>query len=215
MDANLKKYIDKYDKWLGEKTISFSSRVIPVAESIESVQQLIPSMQAVDILKGAKTITLAKCICRQRYKNCDRPQEVCFVLNEAGEKWARQGLSRKINLDEAIAVAGEANSNGLVHLTLYKPDHEIFALCSCCSCCCHDLQLVLSCGKDYLLAKSDFIAVDDPDDCIDCGACMDRCQFNARKMEGGAMLYDDRLCRGCGLCITSCPQESIEMAPKA
>ena len=128
MDANLKGYINKYDKWLEQDLISHSSKVIPIKESLDNVKHIIPSQQAMRILKEARLISLAKCVCRQRYKNCDRPLEVCFVLNESGEKWIEKKLSREIDFKEAKIILKQANQTGLVHLTLYKPDHEVFAL---------------------------------------------------------------------------------------
>ncbi len=64
MDEWLKKYIDKYDKLISEEKISYSSKVIPVNESLQNVQHILPSAQVAEILKGAELITLAKCICR-------------------------------------------------------------------------------------------------------------------------------------------------------
>ena len=211
MDEFLKSYIDKYDRWFSENRISYSSRVIPVKESLEGVKHMIPTIQARDILAQARVITIADCLCRSRYKNCDRPREVCFILNGAGEQWIEKGLSKKINLDQAGSVLKKANQSGLVHMTLYRPDHKVFALCSCCSCCCHDLQLVLGYGKDYIMLKSDYIARSLPEECLHCGQCVDRCQFNARQMTESGMVYDPEKCSGCGLCITPCPGNAIEM----
>lgn len=214
MDTNLKNYITKYDRWLSEKTISFSSKVVPVKESMEPVKHVLPSQQAGAILANAHTITLAKCICRQKYNNCDNPLEVCFILDKTGEQWAKKGLSRKITLEEAQKVLTKTNQSGLVHLTLYKPDHALFALCSCCSCCCHDLQLVLNWGKGYILMHADYLAQDDSDLCIQCGECVARCPFNARKFDGETLAYESSTCYGCGLCVTTCPVSAIGMVKK-
>ncbi|MCP3873272.1 MAG: 4Fe-4S dicluster domain-containing protein [Desulfobacteraceae bacterium] len=214
MDTYLKGFINKYDKWIEQDLISYSSKVIPITESIENVKHIIPSQQATQVLKEAKLITLAKCICRQKYKNCNKPLEVCFVLNKTGEKWIEKGLSKKVEFNEAKTVLTQANQSGLVHLTLYQPDHEVFALCSCCSCCCHDLQLVMTYGKEYILTKSDYIAYDDPQKCIHCGECADRCEFNARTYKNIQMMYDPNSCYGCGLCITTCPETAIVLSKK-
>lgn len=211
MDTHLKTYIDKYDKWLAEKSISFSSKVIPVGESLDAVKQILPSRQAEKILENARLIAQADCLCRTRYNRCDKPRDVCMILNETGEKWIRDGRAREIPFDRAKEILKVANSAGLVHLTLYQPDHELFAFCSCCSCCCHDLQLVMAHGKDYILTKADYAAVDDHDSCISCGEFVARCQFRARHMDEGEMIYDPALCRGCGLCVTTCPGEAIRM----
>ncbi|MBU1341473.1 MAG: 4Fe-4S binding protein [Proteobacteria bacterium] len=214
MDAYLEGFINKYDNWLKGNLIAYSSKVIPIGESLDHTKHIIPSQQAVQILKDAQLITLAECICRGRYKNCDKPLEVCFVLNETGEKWIEKGLSRKVDINEAKTILKQANRAGLVHLTLYKPDHEVFALCSCCSCCCHDLQLVMKFGKAYILARSDYIAEDDPKKCIHCGKCAERCEFNARTYENMEMNYDPEHCYGCGLCITTCPENAIALNQK-
>lgn len=214
MDKHLKSYIDKYDRWLKEKTISHSSRVIPIKESIEEVQQVIPSEQALDILKKAELITLAECDCRKRYKRCDKPLEVCFILDDAGQKWIQKKLSRKIDIQTAEKILEQANKSGLVHMTLYQPDHKVFALCSCCSCCCHDLQLVLDHGKSYIMLKSDFIAEDDIELCQSCGECVERCEFRARSFKDHTLLYNADLCTGCGLCMTTCDFGAIRMTPR-
>jgi hypothetical protein len=67
MDSHLKKYIDKYDKWL---------KVIPVGESLDTVNRILPSQQAEKILKDARLIALLECVCRTRYNRCDKPRHV-------------------------------------------------------------------------------------------------------------------------------------------
>ncbi len=211
VDEWLKKYNDRYDQLISEKKISFSSKVIPINKSLQNVQYVLPSAQVEEILKGAELVSLAKCICRLKYKKCDKPLEVCFVLNDAGKKWIADGYSKKVSVDEALEVVKLANESGLVHLSLYMPDHELFALCSCCPCCCHDLQLLLSYGKSYVTVKSDYVAVDDPEKCSDCGKCIHRCVFKARHFENGKLVFEQEKCYGCGLCVTTCPEGSISL----
>jgi len=210
MDTFLKKYDEKYDKWLKEGGIDYSSKVIPVSESLDSKQWVIPTAQAVSILTGAESFALAPCICKTNYK-CDKPIDVCFLLNEIGNKASAQGIARKIDLDEAIEVLKIANEKGLVHLILFKPDRELYALCSCCECCCHDLQLLIKHGRRDLIAHSDFVAETETELCSHCGICIDRCVFNARFQDEETVSYDPKSCYGCGLCITSCPEGAISM----
>jgi len=44
MDEFLKKYMARYSKWLDKDQIDFSSKVIPVAESVEIKQWIIPDV---------------------------------------------------------------------------------------------------------------------------------------------------------------------------
>ncbi|MFZ2448150.1 MAG: 4Fe-4S binding protein [Syntrophobacteraceae bacterium] len=211
MDDHLKKYVVKYDKWLAAGKISHSSKVVPVSESFDAKQWVMPAEQVESILRNARSIALQKCMCRVHYSRCDKPLEVCLVLNEPGDRFVEKGLARHIPLPEALEVLKRADETGLVHLSLYMPDHEVFALCNCCPCCCHDLQILkLACRKD-LVARSEYVAKTDPDECIHCGACAERCAFGAREIRDGELAYDESACLGCGLCVTVCPVEATVM----
>ncbi len=199
------------DEWLKKGQISYSSRIVPVSESFDARQWVLPTEQAIEILRKAQSAALQNCECRTHYKRCDKPVEVCFLLDEVGEKLVSKGEARHVSLTEATDILRKANESGLVHLTLYKPDHQIFALCSCCSCCCHDLQIVKVFGRKDLMVHSEYIAVTDPDICIHCGECVDRCVFGARAFRHEQMEYHAEACLGCGLCVTICPVEATSM----
>ncbi|HSR11926.1 MAG TPA: 4Fe-4S binding protein [Thermodesulfobacteriota bacterium] len=214
VDPHLEKYITKYDDWLKEGKISFSSKVIPVSESLEAGRWVLPTEQVAEILRGAKSIALKNCLCRTHYKRCDKPLEVCLVLNEAGDKFVADGQARRVSLSEAADALRKANESGLVHLTLYMPDHQVFALCSCCSCCCHDLQIVKLFNRKDLMIRSEYVAVTDQDLCIHCGDCVERCAFGARTLGDDKMEYHAEACLGCGLCVTLCPAAATSMQPR-
>ncbi len=215
IDAFLDERLNRYDKWLNSNKISFSSKVIPVSESLEGKQWILPGEQVAGILKEARSITLKDCECRTHYNRCEKPTEVCLLLNEVGDKSVAMGNGRHIELDEALIVLHNADKSGLVHLTLYRPDHQVYALCSCCSCCCHDFQIIRQYDRRELMVHSEYIAKTDTDLCIDCGECQDRCFFNARKLNAvGELQYDPKACYGCGLCVSICPTEATRMALK-
>jgi ferredoxin len=210
-DPFLVKRLVKYDEWLGKGLISFSSKVVPVSESLAATQWVLPTEQATGIIRDARSVAVQNCMCRSHYKRCDNPLEVCLVLNEPGEKFVAKGMARPVSLDEATAILRQANESGLVHLGLYMPDHEIFALCSCCSCCCHDFQIVKLFQRKDLMVRSEYVAATDMDACILCGECAGRCPFGARVFEEEAMSYDPARCLGCGLCVTVCPAGATTM----
>jgi ferredoxin len=211
MDDFLRERLEKYDRWLDDGKISFSSRIIPVNKSLEAQQWVLPSEQAEEILRSARTLALQECACRVHYSRCDKPREVCLLLNEYGGHAVARGRARPVSMAEAAEVLRKADEHGLVHLTLYQPDHEIFALCSCCPCCCHDLQLMRQYGRRDLVVRSEYIAVTDGERCSHCGTCADRCVFGARTFDDGRMSYDPGSCLGCGLCVTVCPDHAIVM----
>jgi ferredoxin len=210
-DQFLEKYLEKYDKWLGAGEIPYSSRVVPVRESLEAKQWVMPREQALEILRSAETIALNDCVCRSHYKRCDNPLDVCFLIDEYAVKRVEKQTARYIDLEEAEDVLRKADKRGLVHLTFYMPGNKIYAFCSCCECCCHDLQLLKFYNRTDLIARSDYIAVTDMGICTDCGECIDRCLFNARTWQEEKVHYNPELCYGCGLCITVCPVEATEL----
>lgn len=92
---------------------------------------------------------------------------------------------------------------------------QVGALCSCCSCCCHDLQIVKLTNRKDLMVRSEYVASTDPDTCIQCGDCVERCLFGARVLVDEQMKYDSTACLGCGLCVTVCPVQATTMEPRA
>ncbi|WP_022666153.1 ATP-binding protein [Desulfospira joergensenii] len=211
-DEFLEKRLTKYDQWLEKGLISYSSKVIPVAESFTPEQWVLPTNQALKLLEGADSLAVQECECRSHYQRCNHPLEVCLILNQVADRLADRGEARHVSLDEAGAILEKANQSGLVHLSLYMPDHQIFALCSCCSCCCHDLQIVKLYGRKDLMVRSQYLAVTDHETCTLCGECVDRCVFGARILTGDELVFRGNKCLGCGLCVTTCPVGAVSMA---
>ena len=203
--------VAEYDGWLKDGRIPFSSRVVTVAESIEPEQQISNSERALEILSKARTIALQKCECREHYRRCHKPLEVCFTLDDIGDSAIKEGSARRVSLEEAAAVLKKAHHHGLVHLSLYRPDHRVFAPCNCCPCYCHDLRILKQHGRKDLVVRAEAVAVTDLTRCKDCGMCVERCYFEARTLKDETMTFDRDRCYGCGLCVSSCPQEAISM----
>lgn len=214
-DSFLEKRLSRYDDWLGKGQISCSSKVVPVNESLDARQWVLPSEQALEILRIAKSVAVQHCECRSHYKRCDHPLEVCFLLNEVGDQFVSKGKARHVSLSEAAEILKKANESGLVHLSLYMPDHEIYALCSCCPCCCHDLQIIKQFRRKDLMVRSEYVAFSDHEACIHCGQCVERCFFGARDYNDEQMVYNPQSCVGCGLCVTICPATATTMVLRA
>jgi Pyruvate/2-oxoacid:ferredoxin oxidoreductase delta subunit len=214
-DPFLTRRVAQYDEWLAQGLISHSARVVPVGESLTPRQWVLPAGQVTDVLRAARSIAVQNCECRTHYRRCDHPREVCLLLNQVGERLVEKGEARAVSLDEAEGILRQADASGLVHLSLYMPDHQVYALCSCCACCCHDLQIVRAFARPDLLVHADYVARTDPTACVDCGACVPRCVFGARAMRAGALVYRPASCAGCGLCVTVCPTGATTMALRA
>jgi Pyruvate/2-oxoacid:ferredoxin oxidoreductase delta subunit len=210
-DTYLKERLARYDQWVRERKVPFSSKVIPVRESLATQQWVMPTEQVIEFLRNARTFALTDCTCRSHYQRCDNPVEVCFLLNDVADRYVAEGIGRVVSLEEAVELLRQANERGLVHLTVYEPNQYVYAVCSCCSCCCHDLQFLRVYGRSDLIAHSEYVAQTDREACAHCGDCIERCVFGARVWKYGQMSYDAAACYGCGLCVTVCSADATVM----
>jgi len=64
------------------------------------------------------------------------------------------------------------------------------------------------------MARANYEAIVNDDDCIGCEVCIDRCQVSAIKMIDGKAVINRDKCIGCGLCITTCTSEAIKLRPR-
>jgi NAD-dependent dihydropyrimidine dehydrogenase PreA subunit len=61
------------------------------------------------------------------------------------------------------------------------------------------------------VAGSNFVAAADPETCIGCGDCLDRCQMEALELEGEIAGVIEEYCIGYGNCISVCTSESLSL----
>jgi Pyruvate/2-oxoacid:ferredoxin oxidoreductase delta subunit len=213
-DEELEARLAKYDAWMTEGKIPTSSKVIPVREALCGLQWVLPTQQVLEILRNSRSFALANCLCRTKHKRCDNPLEVCFYINDVADQKVAQGAARHVSLEEAMERFKLANKHGLVHLTIYNPDQHVFAVCSCCECCCHDIEFMKKYNRPDLIAHADYVVEVDRDKCNNCYTCTQRCVFGAQEIgENTVTFYKDR-CYGCGLCVTTCPTSAISMKLK-
>jgi hypothetical protein len=63
-----------------------------------------PTEQVLEVLGAAESIALQDCVCRTHYKRCEKPLEVCLLLNGIGDKVVARGKARPISMDDAADV---------------------------------------------------------------------------------------------------------------
>lgn len=188
------------------------SLVIPVNKAIEAEHQVLNFWYVEQVLKKADQIAVGECFCRKRFKNCDHTLKGCLYLNDWAEDAVREGYAKKSNKAEALAVLIETYKDGLVLVT--GGEDPPVKICSCCSCCCFLFAGLQLYGMDNSLVSSDFQARVNEKDCISCKTCVDRCHFGAMTTNNGKVFFSPEKCFGCGLCISTCPQDAIELVKK-
>jgi ferredoxin len=188
---------------------------IPVNITISGKQKILDMSELEDIFRSAKLISQGECYCRKKMGNCIDPMDGCFCLDDEAVDDIENYGAREISVEEALAAMKRTHDAGLVHMAyVYEGKDKPEVICSCCRCCCHSLSAALRFGYSDHVIFSKMISHQDPELCNDCGLCTDRCQFQARYMQGDEFHYDSQKCAGCGLCLSECPTDAISMAQR-
>jgi len=206
---------DWSEKELREKAEAMVAVTVPVNLRIEGKQRILDLAAAEKLLRSARVISLGNCGCRTRMKRCDAPLDVCLCMDKEAEDLISNGDAKGISVGEALDVLRRSHEVGLVHLTFTnRGDLKPWVICSCCSCCCHALSSIVRFNIPEAVTESGRVASQDKEKCNDCGICVDRCQFHARRMVDGKLMFERAKCFGCGLCVTACPTEAISLEMK-
>ncbi|MHA1310270.1 MAG: ATP-binding protein [Candidatus Helarchaeota archaeon] len=238
-DDNELKMAAKIFKPLEDSFISFASNypISRVAPSIKSIEKTLEINEQVEIgksqvmlfedvrkiLENSKSIAVMACPCRVFHgilgDSCGKPIDVCINLNSSADYVVREGIGRKLTIDEAIEILKMSEKEGLVHIINNQSDKHSF-ICNCCGCCCGFLgnankyKLV-----DKMVAKSNYFPRIDREICKLCKTCVKNCPVNAMFLNYGnkedqsdtQIFVREDLCIGCGVCAANCPTNAISM----
>ena len=197
------------------KTAGF--RVIPVEEEVQKNSEVETYEKVSEIIESSTRFAVGDCICRKEAQMfghaCDRLMEACMVFDVAADYYIENECGREVTKEEAKQILEKAAEDGLVHHSSNHLGKKIF-ICNCCGCCCKALGHMTKHGNPDAVARSNYYAVVEEDECNACEMCVDRCQVYAIQMEDDAAAVDQAACIGCGLCVSSCPTESISLVRK-
>jgi len=159
---------------------------------------------------------VAPCICRKEKKlldeGCEKPAENCLVFGRGADLYHDRGIGRYIDQEEALDILKKADDAGLV----LQPSNskDIVNICCCCGCCCGVLRTIKQHPKPATIVSSPFICVAEPETCIGCGVCVQRCQMDVISLEEDKAVLDLDRCIGCGVCVTTCLTDSLHLVRK-
>lgn len=183
---------------------------IPVNISITGQQKILEMNELKSILQNAKIISQELCTCRDKIGNCMEPMDGCIGIDDDAIESIEKYGAKQITVDEALDSLKRTYEAGLVHMGyIFKGKEKIERICSCCSCCCHSLSAAIRFGYSDHAFSSKYIATQNSEKCNDCGQCVDRCQFGARRILDEKLDFQSEKCFGCGLCIETCPEDAI------
>lgn len=206
-DTEWPEYARKIEAFVPQAPI----RVIPVNVVMETASRILAFDDVKEVVQGARTLAVTRCTCRVIAKRCQKPVEVCIQVNRAADYAVKRGTGRAISKDEALEILKRCEDEGLVHVVdnRREVDHVI---CNCCKCCCMNWP-PLKAGVKRFVVPSRFMAQVNPQECVGCGGCLERCYFDAIALDEDSQKasVDGSKCMGCGLCVVNCPAGAIAL----
>lgn len=193
--------------------------VVPVEKEIPNIQQALHYEQVSNIIENSQSFAVFDCICKKEKHllddGCDKPMQICTAYAPVPGVFDDVPHYRSLSKNEAYDVLNQAEEAALVHLT-WNVESGHFFICNCCGCCCQVLTAINKLGipaSDVI--NSHYYAEINPDECTVCNLCVDeRCQVGAIEEGDTANRIIREKCIGCGLCITTCPSEAIQLIRK-
>ena len=116
-----------------------------------------------------------------------------------------------LDREEASTLLADLEQRGLAHLAYYgyTEGAETPEFVGTCNCSGHSCRILRE-GPQ----RSNYRALIDPEECVSCGECMDRCPVKTiGQDEEYKAKVDQENCIGCGVCVIGCGSEAIELVP--
>lgn len=216
----IKAYKKAFNAARGEIKMTFPvTRVILVDRTIEAGNTVHTYDQVSTYIDKNETIGVGTCYCRQAAKlvgedTHDMPMDVCMWFGNMAEYAIERLGARKMTNAEAKKVLDTAEKAGLVHMSRNTTENVNF-ICNCDRWHCEVIKGVLKQSKPALFFNSGFQPRFDPDLCVACETCIERCPPEALVMGDNEVpeVNLDR-CFGCAVCATGCPSDAIVMESK-
>ena len=161
------------------------------------------------------------CVCKREQElqhghSCGLPMKRCGFVGLPPQTPLGENV---VGREEASKLLGELEQMGHVHLAFYgftmgAETPQFVGTCNCCACCCGVIHGQKISGVPEGAQRSNYRAVIDPEECISCGVCQERCPVDAiADDENGKSKVERANCIGCGVCVIGCVSDAIEMMP--
>jgi len=141
--------------------------------------------RATQIIETATHIGVGMCYCRHKmehlHKACKAPKDICMTFNTSAASLTKHGHARKIDKVECLDLLQQAYDCNLVQFG-ENVREEVNFICNCCGCCC-----------EAMIASRRFTIL------------------NPVHTTNFIPLVNDKLCNGCGKCVTVCPVEAMTL----
>ena len=188
-------------------------RTYPLGKEVIAEDEFLPYNDWRAIIKRHKTITVSQCQCRLMWEGIgvpfpeEHPRRTCLSLGEMAEYFIEAGIGEQITQEEAIQIYEDAIETGMVIESIATKDADI--MCICHGSSCGNLMGFKGMALDIKNAWKNFNGywLDyNPDECIKCGLCIERCPMEAISFGEDGFCQHNTACVRCGQCIKVCPK---------
>lgn len=195
-------------------------RTIPIEQSVTPEHHIATYDELSSIIeRNDGKFAMVPCACKRvsqiEGQGCSITSrvDVCMAMRDYAAIAIEAGIGREISKDEAISIARQNETDGLVLQPENAQDPNW--ICACCGDCCGLLELLRAVPRPADFAHGNFHATIDNDACVGCGACVARCQMNAIQVNGKTRKAAVNLarCIGCGLCVPACKVHAATLVP--
>lgn len=162
---------------------------IPIEGTVTDPRKMMPYEDVVDLLENHWSYySVSACVCAVRnnldpkVKDCDHPLERCLHMDDLGRYIVTSGKGREVTLEEAKEILRQAREAGLFHSLNPIMMDGLDTLCNCCPDCCYAMEYHHKFGSEWATLPSNFVAKDNPNQCIGCGECVKVCPMNAKRL---------------------------------
>lgn len=220
LETDFQKYlvVDKYYKVLHSKKTS-QMRTIPVNKGV-NIEKYVDSYDNVKELvqNTDRPIAVIECICRSGKDLLEEPckhsdiRETCLLFNDVANYAVGSGAARVLTKEETFEILDKAENAGFV-LQPENNQHPNF-ICCCCGCCCNVLKTVKKFPRPVEFYHTNYFSEIKPEPCELCWECVEKCPMEALSIEDSYPSVDMDRCIGCGVCVSTCSSNTIQLKKK-
>lgn len=189
--------------------------------------QPLPIEDVEAVLDIATSVVQLPCVCRHFAGTPEEGYCLGITVQPTGDLYEEAfsgfaggpdtGQFQRLTKEEALAVLRRCEAEGLMHSVWTFHTPFIAAICNCnLGAGCMAMRTTLDYGIKVMW-KGEYVAGVDAGACTGCRACIERCPFDAIRIDPHTRraVVEGERCYGCGTCRSACRTGALSLAARA